>query len=70
MDHVAVVLGQLVVQALGGMRQEVPVLVNRGAVEEPWLFGRKRALSGCHGPEDHPLEQPIEGGAQPRASRQ
>jgi hypothetical protein len=36
-DHVAVVLGQFIVHVLGGMRQEVAVLVNRAALDRQVL---------------------------------
>jgi hypothetical protein len=35
-DHVGVVGGDLLVQALGGVREEIAMLVNRGVVEKVW----------------------------------
>jgi hypothetical protein len=37
LDHVAIVLGQLVVEVLWGMRQEVAMLVNRAALDRQVL---------------------------------
>ena len=48
-DHVVVIGGDLVMQALGRMRQQVAVLVHGGVVEEVACTSLYATISPCHG---------------------